>query len=261
MWLIGAPQARRRQAPGGAAARSSSRSATCVIRTYVNEVMATNPAPSDSEARAYYDAHLSDYRVPATVTLSHILLEDRGGATQQGAAGATRQAGLEEAGRASTRSIRSRAANGGSLGVVTRDGQFALDRPPAGAGGVGVRARDQPRARARSAARGKTSRGWHVVKVDAVKAEGLRSFDQVASVIMRAAQLSSAHAGLLQARLSRRQKPTRRDGRFGRGQGLRRRRRRPRRSCSREGAGGGDAPRTRIAAYRQPARTSTRRAR
>src|SRR5258705_3050209 len=43
-----------------------------LIRTYVSEVMAQNSAPSDSEARVYYDAHIADYRLPATVTVRHI---------------------------------------------------------------------------------------------------------------------------------------------------------------------------------------------
>ena len=43
-----------------------------LIRTYLNEVMAGNPAPTDSEVSAYYAAHGSDYRTPASVTLRHI---------------------------------------------------------------------------------------------------------------------------------------------------------------------------------------------
>jgi len=35
-----------------------------IVRTYLNEVMATNPAPSDSEAQAWYNEHLADYRTP-----------------------------------------------------------------------------------------------------------------------------------------------------------------------------------------------------
>ena len=46
-----------------------------LIRTYINEVMATAPAASDSEIRAYYDQHLSDYKMPASVTISHIQLK------------------------------------------------------------------------------------------------------------------------------------------------------------------------------------------
>ena len=45
------------------------------IRTYVTEVMAGNSAPSDTESHAYYDEHLADYKVPATVTISHIQLK------------------------------------------------------------------------------------------------------------------------------------------------------------------------------------------
>src|SRR5438034_1099319 len=48
-----------------------------LIRTYVGEVMAQNPAPTDSEARVYYDAHADDYKMPATITLRHIQTKTR----------------------------------------------------------------------------------------------------------------------------------------------------------------------------------------
>src|SRR6058998_2923980 len=43
-----------------------------LIRTYLSELMAKNPTPSDSDAHLYYDQHLNDYKVPATVTVRHI---------------------------------------------------------------------------------------------------------------------------------------------------------------------------------------------
>ena len=69
-----------------------------LIRTYVNEMMAKNPAPSDSEAMAYYDAHLSDYRSPATVTLRHIQIKTEAEAQARAAVRARSEAGLEDAG-------------------------------------------------------------------------------------------------------------------------------------------------------------------
>src|SRR5262249_20678077 len=46
-----------------------------LIRTYLNELMAKNPAVSDSEAHAYYDAHVQEYRMPGTVSVRHIQLK------------------------------------------------------------------------------------------------------------------------------------------------------------------------------------------
>src|SRR5262249_9533572 len=73
---------------------------------------------------------------------------------------------------------------GGSLGTVTREGNFAsIGAQPALAESAyalgmvaGANAIGGP---------WKSSRGWHVVRVEAVKAEGQRSFDQVKSLIQR----------------------------------------------------------------------------
>src|SRR5439155_15375481 len=46
-----------------------------VIRTYLTELMATNPAPGDSEIKAYYDAHLAEYKIPASASIRHIMLK------------------------------------------------------------------------------------------------------------------------------------------------------------------------------------------
>jgi tetratricopeptide (TPR) repeat protein len=75
-------------------------------------------------------------------------------------------------------------SSGGSLGTVTREGNFAsIGSQPAlaesayalgiaaGAGAIG--------------GPWKSSRGWHVVKVEASRPEGQRSFDQVKSLIER----------------------------------------------------------------------------
>jgi len=153
-----------------------------LIRTYLNEVMAANTAPSDSEARVYYDAHLADYKVPATVTVRHIQSKTENDAkkVKQYARGKQDWAGLVK--RFSTDTLTK--ANGGLLGTVTHEGVFAgIGNQPALAesafalpeGGIGGPI--------------KTTRGWHVIKVDALKPESTRPFDQVRQLIIR--QLSS----------------------------------------------------------------------
>jgi hypothetical protein len=169
-----------------------------VIRTYVNEVMAANPAPTDSEAKVYYDAHISDYRTPATVTMSHILSKTESDAkkVRQWVKGKQDWKKLVE--KCSVDSVTRTTA--GSLGTVTREGNFAsIGAQPAlaesayalgmaaGAGAIG--------------GPWKTGRGWHVVKVEAVRAEGQRTFDQVKSLIQR--QLSQTRSqDFYKARLS-----------------------------------------------------------
>jgi len=153
-----------------------------LVRTYVNEIMAANPAPSDSEAMLYYNGHLAEYRTPATVTLSHILLK-----TESEARRLRRWAGgREDWKKLVTRySVDSTTrSTGGALGTVTRDGNFAaIGAQPAlaeSAFALGTRAGP-------GAIGGpyRSNRGWHVVKVDAAKAEALRSFEQVKSLILR----------------------------------------------------------------------------
>ena len=153
-----------------------------LIRTYVNELMSANPAPADSEAQAFYDAHLADYRTPATVTMGHILLKSESDArrTMKWAKGREDWKKLVTRYSADTVSR----ATGGTLGTVTRDGNFAALGPQpalaesafalgtvAGPGAIGGPYR--------------SSRGWHVIKVDAVKAEAVRPFEQVKSLILR----------------------------------------------------------------------------
>ena len=160
-----------------------------LIRTYVNELMAANPAPADSEAQAFYDAHLTDYRTPATVTLNHILLKSESEARRIKQWAKGREDWKKLVTRYSADTVTR--ANGGALGTVTREGNFAaLGSQPAlaesafalgtvaGPGAIGGPYR--------------SSRGWHVVKVDAVKAEALRPFDQVKSLIVR--QLSQSRS-------------------------------------------------------------------
>jgi peptidyl-prolyl cis-trans isomerase C len=154
-----------------------------LVRTYVTELMAGNAAPTDSEAKVYYDEHLTDFRLPATVTMSHIQLKTE---TE-----AKRVLGLAKNKPQDWKTLVEKFSadtltrkNGGALGTVTKDGVFgALGAQPAlaeeafklGANEIGGPF--------------KTDKGWHVIRVEAVKAEGARPFDQVRGQILR--QLSS----------------------------------------------------------------------
>ena len=149
-----------------------------LVRTYLNEQLATAPAISDTAAEAYYDEHVNEYRTPATVTVQHIQLAD--------AKAAARVKGLAQKGQDwnglvqqySTDSLTR--TTGGALGTVTLAGSFAsIGNQPAlaesafalGEGKIGGPF--------------KTDRGWHVIKVGATTPEGVRSFDQMKSVIVR----------------------------------------------------------------------------
>ncbi len=153
-----------------------------LIRTYLNEQMAANGAPSDSDARVYYDTHPAEYKTPATVTVRHIqcATEAEAKRMKQWAKGGQDFAKLAQKYSADTLSR----ANGGAIGVVTHDGMFSsIGAQPAlaqsafalGEGKVGGPY--------------KTTRGWHVIKVEALRPEGSRSFDQVRPMIVR--QLSA----------------------------------------------------------------------
>lgn len=150
-----------------------------VIRTWVNELMAQSPAPSDSEARAYYDAHQSEFRTPPNATVRHIQTRTEAEARKVLVLARGKGADWNQLVRTYTTDTLTR-ANGGSLGTVTREGGF---------GAIGT----QP-ALAESALAHKdgevigpyhTDRGWHVLKLDAVHAETLRPFDQVRAFIVR----------------------------------------------------------------------------
>jgi peptidyl-prolyl cis-trans isomerase C len=149
-----------------------------LIRTYLNETMSANPAPPDSEALAYYDSHLSEYRTPAGVTLRHIQTKTEAQARQ---ALKLAQSGQDWAKLVQKSSVDTLTrAQGGSLGTVTREGLFpALGRQPAlaesafalGAGKLGGPF--------------KTDRGWHVLKVEELRPEGARPFESVKPMILR----------------------------------------------------------------------------
>jgi len=155
-----------------------------LIRTYLNEAMSANPAPPDSEVRAWYDAHQSDYRTPAGVTLRHIQTRTEAQAREALKLARAGQDWVKLVQKYSVDSV-SR-AQGGSIGTVTRDGLFStIGRQPAlaesafalGAGRIGGPFR--------------TERGWHVLKVEELRPEGVRPYDSVRPMILR--QLSNQH--------------------------------------------------------------------
>lgn len=154
-----------------------------LVRTYLNEVMATNPAPSDSEARAYYDAHQADYKVPATVTVRHIQSKTENDAKKVLSWAKNPKNKWDDLCKKYSTDTLTK-ANGGSLGTITKEGAFAsIGSQPALAeaafklneGEIGGPY--------------KTDRGWHLLKVENKKDESVRPFDQVRQMIVR--QLSS----------------------------------------------------------------------
>lgn len=149
-----------------------------LIRTYINEVMATLPAPSDSEIRAYYDQHSTDYKMPASLTISHIQVKTEAEAKRVRQMARSGQDWGKLAAKYSADTL-TRAHNG-SLPPTSREGLFGnLGRQPAmaetafaiGEGRIGGPI--------------KTEHGWHVIRVDALKPESTREFDQVRTSIAR----------------------------------------------------------------------------
>ena len=150
-----------------------------LIRTWVNEVMAKNAPPSDSEAMAYYQSHMDEWKTPANVTLRHIQLKSQSEAKKVLGLARAKNANWDKLAKQYSADTLTK-ANGGSLGTATREGGFAgLGPQPAlaesamalGAGKIG--------------GPWQTSVGWHVVKVESVRPESVREFDQVRSFIVR----------------------------------------------------------------------------
>jgi len=150
-----------------------------LIRTWVNEVMAKNAPPSDSEAKIYYDAHQDEWKTPANVTLRHIQLKTEAEAKKVLALARVKGGDWDKLVKTYTADTLTK-TNGGSLGTATREGGFiGLGTQPAladsamalGAGKIG--------------GPWKTDKGWHVVKVENVRAESVRDFDSVRSFIVR----------------------------------------------------------------------------
>ncbi len=150
-----------------------------LIRTWVNEVMAKNAPPSDSEAKIYYDGHLDEWKTPANVTLRHIQLKTEADARRVLGLARAKGADWDKLVKANSTDSLTK-TNGGVLGTATREGGFAGIGPqPAfvdsalklGAGKI--------------AGPWKTEKAWHVVKVEAVHPETVRDFDQVRTFIVR----------------------------------------------------------------------------
>lgn len=149
-----------------------------IIRTYLNEVMATNPAVSDSEASAYYSQHQSEYRVPASLTVRHIQTKTEAEAKRVRQWAKAGQDWTQLAKKFSIDTLTR--ATGGSLGTITKEGSF-------GTLGLQPALTDSAFALKEGAIGGpyKTDRGWHVLRVDAVKPESTRPFEQVKPLITR----------------------------------------------------------------------------
>jgi peptidyl-prolyl cis-trans isomerase C len=149
-----------------------------ILRTYVNEVMAGNPAPSDAEALAYYEQHQSEYRSPAQVTLRHIQTRTEADGKKVLAAVKKGEDWDKLVTRSSTDSTTR--TQGGQLGTVTRDGLFAsLGRQPALAESAFALGEG------RTGGPYRTDKGWSVIRVDAVREESVRPFEQVRPGIVR----------------------------------------------------------------------------
>ncbi|MBI1799622.1 MAG: peptidyl-prolyl cis-trans isomerase [Candidatus Eisenbacteria bacterium] len=150
-----------------------------LIRTWINEQMATSPAPSDSEARVFYDSHPADYRSPATATLRHIQFKTDAEARRVlPFARDPKQDFGKLAERYSADTLTKK--TGGTLGTVTPDGVFpTLGTQKALAesvftlreGGVG--------------GPWKSDRGWHLIKVDQKREASPRAFEQARPMIVR----------------------------------------------------------------------------
>jgi peptidyl-prolyl cis-trans isomerase C len=154
-----------------------------LVRTYLNEVMAANPAPSDSEARAYYDAHITEYKVPATVTVRHILSKTENDSKKMLKWAQAKNAKWDDLVKKYSVDTLTK-ASGGSIGTVTPEGAFAsIGSQPALAQAAFALSDGQVGGPV------KTDKGWHVIKVENKKEESVRPFEQVRQMIVR--QLSS----------------------------------------------------------------------
>jgi peptidyl-prolyl cis-trans isomerase C len=150
-----------------------------LIRTWISEQMAANPAPSDSEAMQYYQEHQTDYRSPATVTLRHIQLGTEAEARRVLPFARDPKKDFAELAKKYSADTLTR-KNGGELGTITRDGAFPTL-------GTQKALADSVFALAEGKVGGpwKTDRGWHIVKIDQKHDESTRPFDQVKPLIIR----------------------------------------------------------------------------
>jgi peptidyl-prolyl cis-trans isomerase C len=149
------------------------------IRTWISEQMATNPAPSDSEARQYYDEHLSDYKTPATVTLRGIQFASEPEARRVLPFARDPKKDFGEVAKKYSADTLTK-KNGGQLGTITHDGVFPTL-------GTQKTLADSCFTLAEGQVGGpwKSDKGWHIVKVDQKHEESSRPFDQVKPLILR----------------------------------------------------------------------------
>jgi parvulin-like peptidyl-prolyl isomerase len=150
-----------------------------LIRTWISEQMANNPAPSDSDARVYYDSHQADYKTPATATVRHIQSANEADSKRLLAfVRDPKQDFAKLAEKYSTDSSSSK--NGGQLGTITKEGVFpTLGAQPALAESIFTLAEGK------IGGPWKTARGWHLVKLDQKHAESVRPFEQTRALILR----------------------------------------------------------------------------
>jgi pyruvate/2-oxoglutarate dehydrogenase complex dihydrolipoamide acyltransferase (E2) component len=123
VWLKGASKAGVAERPEVQAQLERQRR-DLLVRTYVNEVMAANSAPSDSEMMAFYEEHETEYRLPATVTVSHLQTRTE--------SEAKRIKGWLDRGQSWDAMVKRYSADtttrksSGRLGAVTREGLFPV---------------------------------------------------------------------------------------------------------------------------------------
>ena len=154
-----------------------------VIRTYLNEVMAKNPAVSDSEAKVYYDAHPDEFKTPASISVRHIQTKSAADAKKVKSLAKVKD-WVALAKQYSTDTLTK--ATGGNLGVITKDGAFgSLGNQPA----LAESAFTIPEGKVGGPYQ--SDKGWHVLRVDQVRPASVRPFDQVKPLISR--QLGSQH--------------------------------------------------------------------
>jgi peptidyl-prolyl cis-trans isomerase C len=131
-----------------------------LIRTWISEQMATNPAPSDSEAKQYYDEHLSDYKTPATVTLRGIQFASEPEARRVLPFARDPKKDFGDVAKKYSADTLTK-KNGGQLGTITHDGVFPTL-------GTQKTLEDSCFTLAEGQVGGpwKSDKGWHIVKVD-----------------------------------------------------------------------------------------------
>lgn len=153
-----------------------------IVRTYVNEVMAANPTVDDAEIADYYQAHLDEYRLPPTVTVDHLQTKSEadGKRMKQQLARGQKWNDLVMRYSADTTTRKS----GGRLGAITKEGFFpGLGQQPALAESAFALAVGQ------IGGPWKSTKGFHLIRVESAVKDSVRPLDSVRPVIQR--QLTS----------------------------------------------------------------------